>query len=181
MTAITPGYYRARATEAVLGRANSGYEQVVITFQITEPGEFEGAQIRYFGSFHPNARQYTVEALETCGYQGEDDLSSVTKLEVSLNVVNEEYNGKFTTKVAFVNKTGAIAVRNQLNDTEARDFVKRLGATVRAARAGRGASPNTSRPASKGSPHAPPRGATHPQASAPIDALPEDDADNIPF
>jgi hypothetical protein len=178
MTEISPGYYRARATQAVLGRSSSGYEQAVVTFQLTEPGEFEGALIAYYGSFHPNAEKYTLEALETCGFDG-NDLNSVTLNEVQLNVVNEEYNGKFRTKVAFVNKAGAIAVRNALSEQESRDFVRRLGATMRATRARQGTSPNTSRPVSRGSAHDAPRSSVRTPAAAPIDA--PSDTDDIPF
>jgi hypothetical protein len=177
---VTPGNYRARATGAVLCRANSGNEQVVITFQIKDPGPFDGAEINYYGSFHPNASKYTLEALETCGFEGDNllDLSGVVRHEVELVIQDNEYQGRTYTKVAYVNRLGAIAAKNALSDAEARVFAQRMRDNIRAAKAAKGTnSPNGRPPVSKGSPHDPPRsaGRTPPSPSS----SPDDDP--IPF
>lgn len=105
-----------------------GKPQVAIRFQITDDnaGDRKGKPYMYFGSLAETkmgdgtVADRTVETLLYCGARCKDgdlmDLEGVTKNEVEVVLVWDEYNGKRTEKISFVNPKGAVFVKRPLSD-----------------------------------------------------------------
>lgn len=117
MDMIPPGNYRAVATPistesgdcwAQFGETKNHNPQVVLNFEIIE-GDYAGRRVAWFGYFTEKTSQRTVEALRYCGFTG-DDLAAAVYMpldqEVQIVIEHEEYNGKWSAKVAWVNRAG---------------------------------------------------------------------------
>lgn len=121
MSMIGAGYYRAVAvpvstpdgdTYAQFGEGKN-HPQVVVNFEILD-GPEAGRRIAWFGHFSEKTVQRTVESLRYCGFKGDDlALATTQKLdqEVQIVVAHEEYNGKVTAKVNWVNRAGGDGFR----------------------------------------------------------------------
>lgn len=131
---IQPGNYRARATGYQFGFAETGTEQVAVTFEIVEEGEHRGQSITWFGFFTPSSSERTVEALRTCGWQGDDlsDLAGIDRNEVALVIEHEEYNGKIVVRVRWINRvgTGRVDLKRKMTDAQRIVLAKRLKGLV---------------------------------------------------
>lgn len=139
---VPDGYYMAVGTPvetehgtmyAQLGESTNGKEQVAITFELTE-GEYAGRRLTWFGYFSTDkAAEMTMKALRNAGWKGQD-LWAVTQQAlnqpVSLNVISEEYEGKWRNKVNWVNAPGGggIKLEKPMNDLKARAFAQRFAA-----------------------------------------------------
>lgn len=117
MDLIPAGQYAAVAvpvrTEAgdswaQFGETKNGNPQVAVNFEILE-GEHSGRRITWFGYFTEKTTVRTVESLRYCGFTG-NDLAAATYMplenEVQIVIDHEEYNGKWSAKVQWVNKAG---------------------------------------------------------------------------
>jgi len=172
---IQPGTYQARATGAEYGVTKNGTEQVGVSFVITSSpnGQYDGAQLVWYGFFTEKTEDRTIEALITCGCTNLATLEGVTKNEVSIVVNHEPHyqTGEPTPRIQWINKLGGIAMTTRMSTIEAKTFAAKMqGKFVALSQKLNGApsSPNT-RPVSKGR-------ATPP----PIDAPPPGD-DDIPY
>jgi len=80
--------------------------QVIVQFEIIEHETMAGRRIFYFGFLSDNAAEYTLKNLRTCGFVG-DDLASVLTQPINnivqLTVDHNEYEGKTSARVAFIN------------------------------------------------------------------------------
>jgi hypothetical protein len=124
---IADGVYRARAIQGALGQASTGSDQVAVEFEILTEG-LEGQHITWFGYFTDATWERTVEALRTCGWQG-DDLSDLTGLgasEVDLVIEQEEYNGKYSAKVKWINKPGGMSLKAPMSPERAQQFASEM-------------------------------------------------------
>lgn len=184
---IPPGTYYARATAAEYGVTKNGTEQVGVSFMITSSsnGQYEGASLAWYGYFTEKTEDRTIEALLTCGCTNLATLEGVTSNEVQIVVTHEPHylTGELTARIQWINKLGGVAMTTRMSEAQAKSVASRLQGKFLALSkkiANGNSSPN-SRPASKGSPHDPPRGATtRTAAPPPIDAPPPGD-DDIPF
>lgn len=117
---------RARAINAAVGRAGTGTHQIAIEFEFLE----EPGGITYYGPLTDAAFEYTMKAIRSAGFQGDDlsDLSSLTgeTPEVVLVIGPEEYNGKITRKVKFINSVGGLALKDALQGDELTAFARRM-------------------------------------------------------
>lgn len=90
------------------GVTKNGTEQFGITFEISE-GPFKGGRASWFGFLNTrdNAAR-AVKVLNTCGWDSTSSLGDVQGLTetVELVVHHEQYNGKTSAKIAFVNRLG---------------------------------------------------------------------------
>jgi hypothetical protein len=168
---LKPGTFRARATAAVLAESGNGNPQIAISFQILDEA-FAGSTIPYYGSFSKNLGkgkktpfQRTIEALRLCGWEGDDlsDLSTVTANEVSLVLDFEEFEGEKKLKVKWVNAPGGVAVKNPMNEVQAKGFAARMRGEIIAA------SKKIAKPANGGG------SAKKPPADDPMDFPPRED------
>lgn len=148
---IQAGSYRARAVDYQFGFAETGTEQVAVTFEIVEEGEYQGSTITWFGFFTDATAERTIEALRTCGWQGDNlgDLTGIDRNEVSLVIVHEPYNGKQIARVKWVNRpgTGRVELKRKMDAVQKAALARRLRALVVASkeRAPRDAKPQAPR------------------------------------
>ncbi len=127
---IDRGNYRARAVDSQFGYAETGTEQVAVTFEITEEGEFRGHTIAWFGFFTDGTQERTMQALRACGWEG-DDLSNLIGLdrnEIVLVIEHDEYGGKVQARVKWVNRLGAgrIELKRKMTDAQKTALARRL-------------------------------------------------------
>jgi hypothetical protein len=101
------GTFRARATgdqihnetgDVRFGRSNQGNEQIAVRLEITE-GDLKGERTWWLGNFaNDEAIDITVRDLRAMGARLDDgritDLTGLGSKEVSINVKEEEYQGK---------------------------------------------------------------------------------------
>src|SRR5262245_61520563 len=104
---IEPGTYKARATQAELGKNhNSGNDQAVVVFEILE-GEFQGKTVRWYATLTEKTQRFVIPSLALCGWEGElgDDGKTMIGIgdnEVDVEVIHEEYQGKTFAKMRTV-------------------------------------------------------------------------------
>jgi hypothetical protein len=122
VTLVAAGHYRAVAvltttpdgeTFAQFGETKNGNPQVVVNFEILD-GPEAGRRIAWFGYFTEKTAQRTVESLRYCGFKGNDLSAAVTQpldQEVQIVIDHEEYNGKTSAKVQWVNRGGGDGFR----------------------------------------------------------------------
>lgn len=104
---IPEGKYKARPTAWGLSESKNGHEQFAIGFEIVDGSE-AGSTITWYGGFvNDMAVDITIKGIKACGWTG-SDLSNVDLpgTEVQLVIVHEEYNGKVSAKVKFINGPG---------------------------------------------------------------------------
>jgi hypothetical protein len=183
---IQPGTYQARATGAEYGVTKNGTEQVGVSFVITSSpsGQYDGAQLVWYGFFTEKTEDRTIEALITCGCTSLATLEGVTRNEVQIVVNHEPHyqTGEPVPRIQWINKLGGIAMTTRMSSVEAKSFAAKMQGKFLALSQklnGGGSSPNA-RPVSKGSPHDPPRSTPRAPAPPPIDG-PSPGDDNIPF
>lgn len=171
---MNAGTYVARAVEWEFGWTKNQNEQVAVSFEATE-GDFAGERIAWFGFFTDKTQKRTVESLRLCGWKGTDlsDLSGLDANEVKIVVAEEEYEGKVTLKVQWVNSLtgGGIALKQVMTDAEKRTFAARMKSVIKGLDAQAGTPRAASRPAPRERASAPP----------PVDDAPPLTDDDIPF
>jgi hypothetical protein len=118
---------RAHAINAAVGRASTGTHQIAIEFEYRdEPGG-----ITYYGPLTDAAFEFTMKAIRTAGFEG-DDISDLSSLcngaapDVMLVIGPEEYNGKTTIKVKFINSLGGLALKDALQGDDLTQFARTL-------------------------------------------------------
>jgi hypothetical protein len=117
---------RARAIGAAIGKASTGTHQIAIEFEFLDVT----GGITYYGPLTDAAFEYTMKAVRTAGFQG-DDLSNLTSLtgetpEVVLVIEDDEYKGKTTRKVKFINSAGGLALKDALQGDELAGFARQM-------------------------------------------------------
>jgi hypothetical protein len=121
--------------------SKQGSPQVSVRFATAE------GSIDWIGSLKEGkATEITTQALAAMGYDGEND-GSVNGNKVEIKTQEEEYNGKHTVRVQFVNPLGGRYVEMTAADKAAAKA--RLKIAMAAARA---KSPAASAPAASGAP-----------------------------
>ena len=133
---IPAGRYQAVPTKAELGETSTGKEQVGVEFEITTAGEHTGHRVVWFGFFTEKTTERTIESLRVCGWTGTDitDLTSVGQASpvVELVIDHEEYNGKVTAKVQWVNRAGGLQMKTQLAPAKKAVFAQRMRGAIAA-------------------------------------------------
>jgi hypothetical protein len=114
---------RARAVEGDYGHANTGTEQVAVSFELED-----GERRTWYGYFTDKAAERTLEALTICGVTNLETLEGIDANEVELVLRDEEYEGTVRERVAFVNRlgSGGIAMKNRMGEKDKKDFAKRF-------------------------------------------------------
>lgn len=139
------GLYRGRACgQVVLGKsAQKGTPQIEFYLAVTK-GENQGDKARWTGYFGPNSKGRTIEALQLCGWQGDDlsefkdgELHGLDTNEVEIDIEIEEYETqvennetgetntvvKSSPRVKWVNDpAGRVSVENAMGEAEALNF-----------------------------------------------------------
>lgn len=126
---LDKGFYRARAVEHQFGFADTGTEQVAVTFEIRTEGRWKEYRITWFGYFTEATVRRTLESLRTCGWEGDDvtDLSGLDRNEVEIEVVHEPYKGELRPKVKWVNRvSGVFRVKHPMTAEQKRALSARV-------------------------------------------------------
>lgn len=165
---LPAGTYRARAVDSELGYTSTDKEQVVVEFSILDEPHV-GEHISWYGYFTDGTRDRTIESLRHCGWQGEDinNLAGIDLNEVQLVVEHDEYEGRPSAKVRWVNKAGGIVLKKRMSPEDAKRFAARLRPHIVANAAKAGARPPSA-----------PKAAPKPQPAQAGDALADDE---VPF
>lgn len=142
--AITNGTYRAKACGAcVLGTSrDKGTPFIEVYFQIQD-GENKGGRVRWTGYFTEKASERSIQALQFCGWTGEDlsefsdgHLHGLDTNDVEIVVELEEYENregetKRTPRVQWVNRAGGfLNTAAAMNEEAARSFGDRIRGLV---------------------------------------------------
>ena len=170
------GTYPGRAIGAALGFTKGEKPQVAVELEVTE-GEDAGQRITWFGYFSEKTEGRTLESLRTLGWQGDDldDLSTATG-DCMFVVEQEEWEGKVSAKVKWINKAGGLALSAPMDANQARSFAERMKGKAIASRmaaqgSGTAPAPAKPRPASAQR-QAPPKRDQHPNAPGADDDIP---------
>lgn len=135
----------ARAKSTSVGESKSnGNLQVGVLFEITDPSQPEGSTITYYGTVTEKSLEYVYAALQVCGWKGDmlsdfDDLDDASKLlpnEVELIIEDEEYKGRMTPKVKFVNRIGGAKLKFEAGPQALKTKAAQFKAAIQAMQAG---------------------------------------------
>lgn len=144
---LTPGKYRARARQWAWGISSKDNEQLAILFEFLD---YPGVTMTAYRSFTDEAFDYSIAALRTCGWQGDDfeDLTGLDANEVQLVLENDTYEGKTELKIKYINSTGGIALKKAMEPASLKTFAQRMKGRIKAAdqAAGRNPGATTSKP-----------------------------------
>lgn len=188
MSDLVEGTYRARGVLGALGMTSTGREQVAVELQILDEN-FAGATITWFGYFTEETQERTFESLRTLGWKTDDlsNLDGINANEVKIVLKDEEYDGKWRLKVAWINKPGGLALKTPMNEQQARSFAAQMKGRAMASRraavaAGStpAAPPPQTRPAQRPAPATAQRGRVDP-APAGREESPDLANEDIPF
>lgn len=110
------------------GFSSNGGEQIGIRLRVIE-GPHAGKSLLYYGSLNGGAREFTLKAIKTLGIldlvfsapNGPVDNSA----QAIAVVGHEEYNGKITAKVNWINGVD-IVMKEEMNDQDFRAFAARM-------------------------------------------------------
>ncbi len=135
---IPVGNFRAKATKAEPGKAKTGNEQVLVTFQITQ-GPQAGQEIVWRGMFTEKTTDRTIDSLILCGWDTIDYVSftGITKNEVEIVVEHEpgrDDPSKSFARVAWVNDANRGPKQEVMQAGELQSFAQRLKGKVLAAK-----------------------------------------------
>lgn len=124
---IGEGTFKARGREAELGMTDGGKEQVAVLLELLE-GDDQGKHITWYGYFTEATVDRTLESLRLLGWQGDDlsDLSGIDANEVYAVIVHDEYEGKVSAKVNWINSNAGIALKNKMSLADAKGFAERM-------------------------------------------------------
>ncbi len=166
---IEAGTYRAKAVAGALGYTKDHNPQVAVELHVLDES-FAGESITWFGYFTEKSQERTLESLRILGWKTDDlsDLSGITDNEVKIVVEEDEYMGEVRLKVKWINKSGGIALKERMNEAEAKAFARKMKGAALASRAGAPAPAPQRQVAPKPKPAATP-------------ASPELDDDKLPF
>lgn len=175
---IQPGTYRAQAIKgsAKLGYSNNGTEQVGVQIALLDADGVEtDYTIGWYGYFTDGTFERTIESLRNMGWQGDDlrDLSTVGSKACEIVVDFEEYQGRRSLKVKFINSAGrrTVAMKNEMDASAVAAFAARMRGQVIATNGGKASRTATpSRPAAGGAPAARPAAPVATRAPEPAPA-----------
>lgn len=136
MSSLQPGTYRAKALTFQFGEAKTGAEQIGIEFTLLDEVDpaVDGQRITGYFYFTDKTTDNTLKALRLCGWKGDDlaELPGFGSSEVDLVLKSETWNGKTSTKVAYVNAPGGggIAMGSKMDAAKKQSFAERMRASV---------------------------------------------------
>lgn len=139
---------RAIATGGELGETKGGTAQVGVAFQILA-GPNEGETITWYGNLgSPKAQEIAFKALRNCGWQGYDltDLTGIDTNEVELDIQHEEWEGKTSAKVKWVNAPGTGPAVKPLDPAKKKAVAAEMRNIFKAMDAEAGVKPSASGP-----------------------------------
>lgn len=152
---IDKGTYRAVPVDAALGKTGTGNEQIVVMFELADQS---GRRIGWYGYFTDKTFDRTVESLRHLGWTG-DNLADFTaglpadaNQEVEIVIDHEpDQEGNDRARVRWINSGRGVAVKDRLDEDQARAFGAQMRGRIAAMQ---GRRPSPPKPA-------PPKAAAH--------------------
>lgn len=89
--------------------ASTGNAQVLLTFELED-----GRRMQGFFPITPNAAEYTLAKLQSCGFTGTDYKAMRRQSpggKVELVIIEDEYKGKRRPKIQFINRQGGFSIK----------------------------------------------------------------------
>jgi len=136
MGTIAPeAIYEARCVAIGIETTMKGDDYISADFEVVD-GNGEAYTVEWRGWLTEKTERKTMEALRLLGWQGDDiynDLAAEGCLrnKVQLDVRHEEYKGKTTARVAFINGPDPDPVATEKKREERRERMRRLAGTVK--------------------------------------------------
>lgn len=130
---IPVGKHLAVATSAELCKSKSGNDQIAVQFKV-ESGE----TITWYGSFSDKAHHRTIETMALCGWDLKDwdTFTGIGSKGVQIDVRDEEYLGKSSRKIKWVNAVNTAPVLNRLAVDERISLRARMAGAVQSVAGG---------------------------------------------
>lgn len=129
MPIVTPGKHRAHAREAQIDASENGTPCVVVIFETAT-----GAHGWWRGYLTERASARTIETLRLCGARMRDgditDLDGIGNNEVEIDCAEEEYLGKKTVRINWVNSVRRTPRPTRISAEAKQALVDRLRAQV---------------------------------------------------
>jgi hypothetical protein len=178
---IAPGKYLGTPVSAALGFTSSGSEQIAVLFEFLEPA---GERLTWYGYFTEKTFDRTIESLRACGWMGSsldefgsEHLPGGFNRQVELVVTHEEYNGKTSARIAFVNNVGGgMALKSAMDANQARAFAAKMKGRIAALGMPSSAPTPTAKPAVKPAPKV---RAAPPPPEVPQEVLDQQENDHV--
>lgn len=173
------GVHRAKAVEWDLDVQN-GKECVVVRFEFAD-GPHTGRSIQWWGYFTEAAVDRTMESLRYCGWDSDSiaELDNLGANEVELVVKDEEYQGKWRSKVQWVNRLSRLFTSSPMDAQQRAAFAARMRGKAVASRQKLGTRPSAA-PAHATQQRQPAR-AAYGGGGGWDSSAPSPDDDDIPF
>lgn len=137
MGTIAPeAVYEARCVAIGIETTMSGKDYISADFDIVDDNG-EAYTVEWRGWLTEKTERKTMEALRLLGWQGDDiyeDMAAEGALrnKVKIDVRHEEYKGKTSARVAFINGPDPDPVSTEKQRAERRARMKRVAGTVKA-------------------------------------------------
>jgi len=128
---LPAGYYNAKCIEFQWCLSSKGTKSIACRFELQTDSDvsLENNHLTWFGYFSEKAWARTCEALNHMGWDGLD-LTELGKLDqnVSLSIIEDEYEGKIRNKIQWVNSVGrkGISVQSPMSETDVRQFAAQM-------------------------------------------------------
>lgn len=128
---IPRGTYRARgvAGSAQLGTTEGGNPQIAASFEILDE-TFEGKTVPWYGYFTEKTQKRTLESLRLAGWSNDDidNMEGFGDTEVDIVVEHNEWEGKVTARVAWVNRAGSggLALKSPMSPDQRKAFASKI-------------------------------------------------------
>ena len=125
---LLAGNYIARARHWKYGRSSKGTDFVELTFHVAAESEYIKAYLYLSEAAWPRS----CESLKACGWDGADfgDLAGMGSQDVEIVVAEEEYDGKISYKVKWINPIGG-AGAPELDDKDRRTLIAKMNARIK--------------------------------------------------
>lgn len=145
MKEIKAGVYTAQISDYAITKTKKGLPMAMIRL-VFQDSEKESHSITWYGTFgSEKASEITCEALAVCGWTTNNpaDLAKgfgsgvlAENKEISITVASEEWEGKTTMKVKYINPVGGQGFRDKMSQAEAAQLFSglNLGGVAAAAR-----------------------------------------------
>lgn len=137
---VAEGTYRALGVpgSAQLGETENGNPQLAASFKIMDESH-AGECVPWYGYFTEKTEKRTLESLRLAGWSNDDigNIEGFGDAEVDIVVEHNEWNGKVSARVAWVNRPGSgVALKNPMNETARKAFAAKMKGKAVASRQG---------------------------------------------
>jgi len=126
---MEPGTWRAVAVSAELGETKGGKDYIGMLIEFVD-GPNQGKRSTWYGYFTDKTEERTLDSLMIAGWDGHDinEMAGLGGCEFAVVCENEEYEGKETFKVQWINKASfdAPMVQTKMSDANRLAFAERL-------------------------------------------------------